>query len=166
MSSIAAIDRNAWRALFAAQLGWMLDAMDFLLFTFAIVPIQKEFALSSATMGGLTSVALVASAIGELASALAAPRLACSGRTGNGRRVVVRIGPGRGDVARRAPREGDGHHAVRLGDRRAHRRRRLRSHPRHLRLARLVSDRRAPGGGGVLYPPHCRRAAALARSQP
>ena len=67
MSSIAAIDRNAWRALFAAQLGWMLDAMDFLLFTFAIVPIQKEFALSSATMGGLTSVALVASAIGGIA---------------------------------------------------------------------------------------------------
>jgi MFS family permease len=60
------VDRNAWRALFAAQLGWMLDAMDFLLFTFAIVPIQKEFALSSATMGGLTSVALVASAVGGI----------------------------------------------------------------------------------------------------
>jgi MFS family permease len=60
------VDRNAWRALFAAQLGWMLDAMDFLLFTFAIVPIQKEFALSSATMGGLTSVALVASAGGGI----------------------------------------------------------------------------------------------------
>ncbi|HUJ13166.1 MAG TPA: MFS transporter [Thermoanaerobaculia bacterium] len=67
MSSIVAVDRNAWRALFAAQLGWMLDAMDFLLFTFAIVPIQKEFALSSATMGGLTSVALVAGAIGGIA---------------------------------------------------------------------------------------------------
>jgi MFS family permease len=60
------VDRSAWRALFAAQLGWMLDAMDFLLFTFAIVPIQKEFALSSATMGGLTSVALVASAAGGI----------------------------------------------------------------------------------------------------
>jgi len=60
------VDRNAWRALFAAQLGWMLDAMDFLLFTFAIVPIQKEFALSSATMGGLTSVALVASSAGGI----------------------------------------------------------------------------------------------------
>ena len=66
-SDPTSIPRNAWRALFAAQLGWMLDAMDFLLFTFAIVPIQKEFALSSATMGGLTSVALVASAIGGIA---------------------------------------------------------------------------------------------------
>src|SRR5947209_14609721 len=61
------VERNAWRALFAAQLGWMLDAMDFLLFIFAIVPIQKEFALSSATMGGLTSVALIAGAVGGIA---------------------------------------------------------------------------------------------------
>ncbi|HJT17614.1 MAG TPA: MFS transporter [Thermoanaerobaculia bacterium] len=67
MSSIAEVDRTAWRALFAAQIGWMLDAMDFLLFTFAIVPIQKEFGLSSATMGALTSVALVAGAIGGIA---------------------------------------------------------------------------------------------------
>jgi len=61
-----AVDRKAWRALFAAQLGWMLDAMDFLLFTFAIVPIQKEFGLSAAAMGGLTSVALVSSAAGGI----------------------------------------------------------------------------------------------------
>lgn len=60
------IDRNAWRALLAAQLGWMLDAMDFLLFIFAVVPIQQEFGLSKATMGGLTSVALVASAAGGI----------------------------------------------------------------------------------------------------
>jgi len=44
----------------------MLDSMDFLLFTFAIIPIQKEFGLSSATMGGLTSVALIAGAIGGI----------------------------------------------------------------------------------------------------
>src|SRR6058998_2259398 len=60
------VGRQAWRALFAAQIGWMLDAMDFLLFTFAIVPIQKEFALSSATMGSLTSVALIAGAAGGI----------------------------------------------------------------------------------------------------
>jgi hypothetical protein len=40
--SIAGVDRKAWRALFAAQLGWMLDAMDVLLFTLALVPIQNE----------------------------------------------------------------------------------------------------------------------------
>ena len=58
------VDRNAWRALFAAQAGWMLDAMDFLLFTFALRPIQKEFGLADATMGLVGSVALVAAAVG------------------------------------------------------------------------------------------------------
>ncbi len=60
------VDKAAWRALFAAQIGWMLDAMDFLLFTFAVLPIQKEFATSKATIGVLTSVALVASAFGGI----------------------------------------------------------------------------------------------------
>jgi len=64
-----------WRALLAAQLGWMLDAMDFLLFVFAVPLIQKEFGLSSATMGGLTSVALIASAIGGLAFGAFADRI-------------------------------------------------------------------------------------------
>lgn len=64
--SFSNVDRNAWRALIAAQLGWMLDAMDFLLFTFAVVPIQKEFGLSSGTMGALSSVALIAGAAGGI----------------------------------------------------------------------------------------------------
>jgi MFS family permease len=61
------VEPKAWRALFAAQAGWMLDAMDFLLFTFAVVSIQKEFSLSTATMGGLTTVALIAAAVGGIA---------------------------------------------------------------------------------------------------
>jgi len=69
------VGRQAWRALFAAQLGWMLDAMDFLLFTFAILPIQKEFGLSSATMGGLTSVALIAGAVGGIGFGRIADRI-------------------------------------------------------------------------------------------
>ena len=69
------VDRRAWRALAAAQLGWMLDAMDFLLFTFAVLPIQQEFGLSKATMGGLTSIALVASAIGGIAFGRIADRI-------------------------------------------------------------------------------------------
>ena len=60
------VDRSAWRALFAAQIGWMLDSMDFLLFTFAVLAIQKEFATTKATMGMLTSVALIASAFGGI----------------------------------------------------------------------------------------------------
>src|ERR1051325_7984759 len=60
------VDPKAWRALFAAQLGWMLDAMDVLLFTFAVVPIQKEFELTKAQMGIPLAVTLFASAIGGI----------------------------------------------------------------------------------------------------
>ena len=69
------VDRRAWHALFAAQLGWMLDAMDFLMFTFAVIPIAKEFGLSKPTMGALTSVALIASAIGGIAFGRIADRI-------------------------------------------------------------------------------------------
>ncbi|MEO8036835.1 MAG: MFS transporter [Acidobacteriota bacterium] len=73
--SFANVGRKAWHALFAAQIGWMLDAMDFLLFTFAILPIQKEFALQSSTMGLLSSVALIASAAGGIAFGRLADRV-------------------------------------------------------------------------------------------
>ena len=64
--SLLGVDRRAWRALAAAQLGWMLDAMDFLLFTYAVIQIREEFDLSRPMMGALTSVALVASAGGGI----------------------------------------------------------------------------------------------------
>src|SRR5437660_10541130 len=73
--SIVQVDRRAWRALFAAQLGWMLDAMDFLLFNFAVIPIQKEFALSKTTVGALLAVGLVAGAIGGVAFGPIADRI-------------------------------------------------------------------------------------------
>jgi MFS family permease len=53
----------------------MLDAMDFLLFTFALRAIQAEFALESATMGLLTSVALVAAAVGGIVFGRLADRI-------------------------------------------------------------------------------------------
>jgi MFS family permease len=62
----ADVDRRAWRALFAAQLGWMLDAMDVLLFTFALVPIQKELGLTKADMGIPLAATLFAAAIGGI----------------------------------------------------------------------------------------------------
>ena len=69
------VPKNAWRALWAAQLGWMLDAMDFLLFTFALLPIQREFGLTSKEASLPIVLALVASAIGGIAFGRIADRI-------------------------------------------------------------------------------------------
>ena len=58
------IRRDQWKVLAAAQLGWMLDAMDVLLYSFALTAIRTEFALSSAAAGALAAVPLVTSAVG------------------------------------------------------------------------------------------------------
>src|SRR5262245_53592286 len=58
------ISREQWRVLFAAQLGWMLDAMDVLLYSFALTAIRAEFGISSAAAGVLAAVPLVTSLIG------------------------------------------------------------------------------------------------------
>ncbi len=68
-------DKNAWRALFAAQLGWMLDATDFLLFNFALLSIAKEFDLSKQQVTLPVMSALIASAVGGIAFGRIADRL-------------------------------------------------------------------------------------------
>jgi MFS family permease len=60
------IEPKQWKALLAAQLGWMLDAMDVMFYAFALTTIQKEFQLTSAEAGALASVTLIASAIGGI----------------------------------------------------------------------------------------------------
>ena len=54
----------AWRALFAAFFGWMLDGMDIMLFAFALPAIRDEFGLSAGAAGALASLTLVTSAAG------------------------------------------------------------------------------------------------------
>ncbi len=71
----ADVDRKAWRALIAAQLGWMLDAMDFLLFTFALLPIREELALTKAQATLPITFALIARAIGGIVFGRLADRL-------------------------------------------------------------------------------------------
>ena len=66
MAGISEVPRSAWRALFAAQVGWMLDAADFLLYTFALRSIQVEFGLSKPQSGLLVTVALIAGAFGGI----------------------------------------------------------------------------------------------------
>lgn len=63
---LKSIQPHQWKALIAAQLGWMLDAMDIMFYAFALTAIQKEFKLTSAEAGALASVTLIASAIGGI----------------------------------------------------------------------------------------------------
>ncbi|MGA2624964.1 MAG: MFS transporter [Bacteroidota bacterium] len=58
--------REQWKTLLAAQLGWMLDSMDVMLYAFALTAIRSEFALTSALAGALASVTLVASGLGGI----------------------------------------------------------------------------------------------------
>src|SRR5215472_1002667 len=60
------ITRDQWRVLIAAGLGWMMDAMDFVLYLMAITTLEKEFGFGPAMAGVLASVALLTSSAGGL----------------------------------------------------------------------------------------------------
>jgi MFS family permease len=64
-----------WRALWAAMLGYMLDAMDVLLYVFALQTLRAEFQLSNADAGLVSSATLVVSAAGGLLFGFLADRL-------------------------------------------------------------------------------------------
>lgn len=61
---IRTVPKSAWRALFAAQAGWMLDAMDFVLYIMAIPVLQAEFGFDAKVAGLLATAALLTSAFG------------------------------------------------------------------------------------------------------
>ena len=63
-----------WRTLAAAGLGWMLDAMDVMLYAFALTAIRAEFELSAAAAGALASVTLLTSAVGGIVFGVLADR--------------------------------------------------------------------------------------------
>ncbi len=67
-----------WRALAAAKLGWMLDAMDFLLYVMAIGQLKTYFGFDDATAGFLGTVTLITSAVGGIVFGVVADRV---GRT-------------------------------------------------------------------------------------
>src|SRR5262245_25864210 len=60
------ITRAQWNALVAAKLGWMLDAMDFVLFLMATRALMDAFSIDTAQVGLLATAALVTSAVGGL----------------------------------------------------------------------------------------------------
>ena len=66
------------KSLMAGGLGWMLDAMDVMLYSFVLIYLIHDFAMNKSTAGFLISVTLVASAIGGFLFGLIADRI---GRT-------------------------------------------------------------------------------------
>src|SRR5215472_1364776 len=66
------------KTLIAGGLGWMLDAMDVMLYSFVLAYLMTEFGMSKATGGLLNSLTLGASAIGGLIFGVLADRI---GRT-------------------------------------------------------------------------------------
>lgn len=64
-----------WLALWAATLGFMLDAMDVLLYVFALQTLRATFSLSNAQAGLVSSATLIFSAAGGLASGILADRI-------------------------------------------------------------------------------------------
>lgn len=75
LSFARGITRAQWRTLLAAQLGWALDAMDVMLYVFALGAIRAELHLSAAGAGALASVTLVASAVGGILFGVLADRI-------------------------------------------------------------------------------------------
>ena len=67
-----------WRVLAAAKLGWMLDAMDFMLYAMAIGQLRTYFGFNDATAGMLGTITLVMSGVGGVVFGYVADRL---GRT-------------------------------------------------------------------------------------
>jgi MFS family permease len=74
-SWVRSIEPQQWRTLVAAMRGWLLDAMDVMMYAFALTAIRAEFSLSAAAAGGLASVALLTSAVGGVAFGVLADRI-------------------------------------------------------------------------------------------
>lgn len=69
------ITREQWQVLAAAKLGWMLDAMDFMLYAMALGQLRIYFGFSDATAGLLGTMTLATSAAGGLVFGYVADRL-------------------------------------------------------------------------------------------
>lgn len=72
---LAGVTAEQKRTLLAASLGWMLDSMDVMLYSMALVAIQQELGMSAAASGLLMSLTLVASAAGGILFGMLADRI-------------------------------------------------------------------------------------------
>ncbi len=75
MSAFRGITGQQWLALFAAQAGYMLDAMDVLLFVFAVNVLRGQFHLTAAQAGMVSTFTLAFSAVGGIAFGILSDRM-------------------------------------------------------------------------------------------
>ncbi len=66
MSWWSTASQDARRALIAASLGWMLDAMDILIYSLVLNDVRREFGIDDRTSGVLLALPLVTSAFGGM----------------------------------------------------------------------------------------------------
>lgn len=69
------VTHQQWFALFAAQAGYMLDAMDVLLFVFAVNSLRDQFGFSAAQAGLASSLTLAFSAVGGIVFGILSDRI-------------------------------------------------------------------------------------------
>ena len=62
------------RALVSASLGWMLDGMDIMLYSMVLAHLMRDFGMSTAAAGLMSSLTLVASAAGGVIFGMIADR--------------------------------------------------------------------------------------------
>src|SRR6187551_794004 len=60
------VTREQWHVLLAAKAGWMLDAMDFMLYAMAVGQLRAYFGFNDAVAGLLGTVTLLMSGFGGL----------------------------------------------------------------------------------------------------
>src|SRR5215471_4998774 len=63
------------RSLIAGGLGWMLDAMDVMLYSMVLAKLMTELGMTKATAGFLNSLTLLSSALGGIAFGFLADRI-------------------------------------------------------------------------------------------
>ncbi|MES1261487.1 MAG: MFS transporter [Acidobacteriota bacterium] len=74
-TSLRSITKQQWLTLFAAQAGYMLDAMDVLLFVFAVNVLRDQFHLSATQAGLVSSFTLAFSAVGGIGFGILSDRV-------------------------------------------------------------------------------------------
>ncbi|HEV2691067.1 MAG TPA: MFS transporter, partial [Bryobacteraceae bacterium] len=71
-SAPAWVSEQRWLALWAAMLGYMLDALDVLLYVFAVQTLREQFGWSAAKAGLVSSATLITSAVGGIIAGIVA----------------------------------------------------------------------------------------------